>query len=97
MKVQICETVSVDVETTVDLDVNAVLQEFSRRFETAKMNNELPMKWAYLPMLDFATQLLAEIPTSAIGHCTDAQRAEMVKRLTAEADRWNAIMVDAEL
>lgn len=96
MKVQLCETVTVDVETMVDVDVNEVLAEFGRRFEEAKLNNELPMKYAYLPMIDFATQLLAEIPTAAIGKCTDFQRAAMVERLTAEAERWNAIMVSAE-
>jgi hypothetical protein len=96
MRVQMCETVSVDVEATVDVDVNEVLMEFSRRFEEAELNRDLPMKYAYLPMLDFATKLLARIPTSAIGHCSDAARAEMVKRLTDEAERWNAITICAE-
>jgi hypothetical protein len=96
MKVQLCETVSVDVETTVDVDVNEVLMEFSRRFEEAELNKDLPMKFAYLPMLDFATKLLARIPSAAIGHCSDAARAEMVKRLDAESERWATIYVSAE-
>ena len=96
MRVRLCETVSAVIETTVDVDVNEVLEEFSRRFEEAELNHDLPMNFAYLPMLDFATKLLAKIPTAAIGHCSDGARAEMVKRLTAEADRWNSIVVSAE-
>lgn len=96
MRVQLCETVSVDVETTVDVDVNEVLMEFSRRFEEAELNKDLPMKFAYLPLLDFATKLMAKIPQAAISHCSDAARAEMVKRLDAESERWATIYVSAE-
>jgi len=96
MKVLLCETVSVDVETNVDVDVNDVLMEFSRRFEEAELNGELPMKYAFLPLLDFATKLLARIPPKAIGRCRDDARAEMVKRLDAESERWATIMISAE-
>ena len=88
MKVQVCETVSVDIESTVDVDVNEVLMEFSRRFEEAELNGELPIKFAYLPLLDFATKLMARIPQEAINSCQSTARAEMVKRLTDEIRRW---------
>lgn len=96
MKVQLCETVSVDVETMVEVDVDAVLMEFSRRIESAEMNGDLPYRSAFLPLVDFATKLLAKIPSKGIARCADSQRAEVVKRLTEEAERWNAIMVSAE-
>jgi len=97
MKVQLCETVSVDVETEVDVDVNEVLMEWSRRLETFEMNDDLPpYKSLMLPMVDFATKLMGKIPHDAIVKCTDAQRAEVVRRLQFEIDRWNTIMVSAE-
>ena len=97
MKVQLCETVSVDVETTVDVDVNEVLMEFSRRLETCEMNEDLPpYKSLSLPLVDFATNMMARIPAAAIGKYKDSQRAEVVRRLAAELERWNAVieMVD---
>ena len=39
MKVQICETVTTDIETEVDVNIDDILNEFSRRIETAEMNN----------------------------------------------------------
>jgi len=97
MKVQLCETVSVDVETMVDVDVNEVLSEFSRQLESCELNGDLPpYKKLMLPLVDFATKLMARIPKAAIVKCTDAQRAEVVQRLQAEADRWNEIYVSAE-
>ena len=88
-----CETV--DVEAEVEVSPEAILNEFSARFEDA--GNDLPVKSAFLPLVDFATKLLARIPTAAIvKKCKDSQRAEVVARLQAEAERWNAIMVSAE-
>jgi len=46
-----------------------------------------------LPLVDFATKLMANIPMKAITRCSDAHRAEVVKRLKAELDRWNEIMI----
>lgn len=93
MKVQICETVSVDVETTVNVDVNDVLMEFSRRIESAAMNGDMPYKSAFLPLVDFATKLLNHIPLNGIGKCSESQRSEVVLRLREEADRWNSFAV----
>lgn len=89
MKVRMCETV--DVEAEVEISPEAILNEFAARFEDA--GNDLPVRSAYLPLVDFATKLLARIPAKAIGKCQESQRAEVVKRLQAEADRWNEIMV----
>ena len=97
MKVQICETVSVDVETTIDVNVNDVLMEFSRRIESAEMTCELPLRNTFLPLVDFATNLMAKIPERGIATCKDSQREEVIRRLQTELDRWNAVMVDAEL
>ena len=91
MNVRICETV--DVEAEVEISPQAILNEFAMRFENA---DELPARSTYLPLVDFATKLLARIPQKAIGTCKDSQRAEVVARLQAEAERWNAIMVSAE-
>ncbi len=97
MKVQLCETVTVDVETMVDVDVNEVLCEFARQLESCEMNEELPpYKKLMLPLVDFSTKLMARIPRAAIVKCRDDQRAEIVKRLQAEIDRWNEIYVSAE-
>lgn len=96
MKIDISETVSVEVETTVDVDINEVLIEFSRRLDFAERTGDLPCMSAFLPLLDFATKLMARIPAKGIGKCTDSQRAEVVKRLQAEVERWNAIYVSAE-
>ena len=96
MKVQVSETVSVDIETEVEVDVGEVLMEFSRKIESAEMNGDLPYKSVFLPMVDFATKLMAKIPSKGISKCADNQRAEVVKRLQAEADRWNEIYVSAE-
>jgi hypothetical protein len=91
-----CETVSVDVETEIDVDINDILMEFSRKIESAEINGDLPYRAVFLPLVDFATKLLARIPSKGIGRCADSQRAEVVKRLQAEADRWNEIYVSAE-
>jgi len=91
MKVRMCETV--DVEAEVEISPEAILNEFSLRFEDAMADSSLPVKSAFLPLVDFATKLLARIPAKAIGKCKDSQREEIVKRLRAEADRWNEIMV----
>jgi hypothetical protein len=96
MKVQVCETVSVDLETTVEVSVDDVLMEFSRKIESAEINGDLPVRSVFLPLVDFATRLLAKIPSKGIGKCRDDQRACVVERLQAEAERWNMIMVDAE-
>jgi len=96
MKVQVSETVSVDIETEVEVDVGEVLMEFSRKIESAEMNGDLPYRSVFLPMVGFATKLMAKIPSKGINKCTDSQRAEVVLRLQAEADRWNEIYVSAE-
>jgi hypothetical protein len=95
MKVQVSETVSVDIETEVEVDVGEVLMEFSRKIESAEMNGDLPYRSVFLPLVDFATKLMAKIPAKGISKCTDSQRAEVVLRLQAEADRWNEIYVSA--
>lgn len=89
MRVTMCETV--DVETEVDVSINDVLAEFGDRIEQADQAGDLPYRSVYLPLVDFATKLLARIPQKGIGACKDSQRAEVVKRLTAEAERWNEI------
>ena len=89
MKVRICETV--DVEAEVEISPEAVLNEFSLRFEDAITESNCPVKSAFLPLVDFATRLLKRIPPEAIGKCKDSQRAEVASRLQAEAERWNAI------
>jgi len=96
MKVLMSEQVTVDVESLVDVDVNHVLMEFSRQIDAAHFNDELPVKSCFLPLLDFATKLLAQVPSKAIGKCSDDQRAEMVRRLKVEASRWNRISVSAK-
>ena len=96
MKVQMCETVSVDVETMVEVNEGDILMEFSRKIESAEVNGDLPYRSVFLPLVDFATKLMAKIPSKGIGRCSDSQRAEVVRRLQEEADRWNAIMVSAE-
>lgn len=92
MKVQICETVSVDVETTVNVDINDVLMEFSRRIESAEMNGDLPYRSTFLPLVDFATQMMAKIPEQGISKCTNEQRAIVAKRLYEEGTRWNSFV-----
>lgn len=96
MKVQMCETVSVNVETMVEVNEGDILMEFSRKIESAEVNGDLPYRSVFLPLVDFATKLMAKIPSKGIGRCSDSQRAEVVRRLQEEADRWNAIMVSAE-
>lgn len=94
MQVRICEMV--DVEATVTISAEAILDEFRARFDEAEEAGECPVKFAFLPLVDFATKLLARIPSKAMIACKDSQRAEVVKRLQAEADRWNEIYVTAE-
>lgn len=96
MQVTVCETVSVDIETTVEVNLDDILKEFSRRMETAELTGVVPLKSVFLPLVDFSTRLLACISSKGISSCLDSQRAEVVKRLQTEADRWNAIMVSAE-
>ena len=96
MKVQMCETVSVDVETMVDVNENDILCEFARKIESAELNKDLPYRSVFLPLVDYATKLMAKIPSKAIGRCSDEQRAEVVRRLQFEAERWNEIYVSAE-
>lgn len=94
MKVRLCESVTVDVETDVDVDVNEVLSEFGRRLDESELNQDLPPYRALmLPLVDFATKLMAKIPNAAITKCRDDQRAEVVRRLQSELDRWNEIYV----
>lgn len=89
VKVQICETVSVDVETSVDVSVDDILSEFSRQLESCDLNHELPpYRRIMLPLLDFTTKLLARIPVAAIEKCTEAQRVEVLNRLEKEWSRW---------
>lgn len=97
MKVRLCESVTVDVETDVDVDCHEVLAEFGRQLEQCELNDELPpYRSLMLPLVDFATKLIANIPRAAITKCRDDQRAEVVKRLQGELDRWNEIYVSAE-
>lgn len=96
MKVNVFETVSVDVETSIDVDVNTVLNEFSSRMEEAEQLGDLPVRSVFLPLVDFATKLLSRIPNQGICRCLDSQRVEVVKRLQEELDRWNAIMVSVD-
>jgi hypothetical protein len=49
MKVQVSETVSVDIETEVEVDAGEVLMEFSRKIESAEMNGDLPYRSVFLP------------------------------------------------
>ena len=91
MKVQLCETVTVDVETMVDVSIDDVLSEFSRRIETAEINKDLPQKSVFLPLLDFATRMMARIPQAGIDKCSNAQRAEVTKRLRDEIERWKEV------
>jgi len=94
MKVRMCETV--DVEAEVEVSPNAILDEFRLRIEDAMADSSCPVKSVFLPLVDFATKLLSRIPAEAIGKCKDSQRAEVVSRLRAEAERWNEIMVAVE-
>ena len=97
MKVRLCESVTVDVETDVDVDCHEVLSEFGRRLEECQLNDELPpYRSLMLPLVDFATKLMAKIPSKAITKCRDDQRAEVVKRLQAELYRWNEMYIAAE-
>ena len=96
MKVQICETITTDVETEVDVNINDILNEFSRRIETAEMNSELPCKSVFLPLVDFATRLMARIPADGIAKCKDIARVEVAKRLRDEAERWAATYDESE-
>jgi hypothetical protein len=92
MKVSLCEEVMVTVETKVDVDLNAVLIEFSSLFEDAEAGDHanVPVRSVYLPLLDFATKLMARVPNEAIALCRDDQRKEMVTRLQTELQRWNS-------
>ena len=94
MKVTMCQ--NVDIEAEVEVSVNDVLAEFGKRFEEAQQIGDLPVRSAYLPLVDFATRLMAQIPQQAISRCLDSQRAEVVQRLKAESERWNEIYVSAE-
>ena len=85
---QICETVSVDVETQVDVSIDDVLMEFSRRLETAEMNQELPIRTVFLSLVDFTTKLMAKIPQKGIESCPTPQREAVVDRLKKELQRW---------
>ena len=97
MKVRLCETVTVNVETDLDVDCHEVLSEFGRRLKQCELNDELPpYGLLMLSLVDFATKLMANIPSKAITECRDDQRAEVVKRLQAELDRWNEIYISAE-
>lgn len=91
MKVRMCETL--DVEAEVEVSPNAILDEFRLRIEDAMADSSCPVTSVFLPLVDYATKLLSRIPPEAIRKCKDSQRAEVVARLQAEADRWNAIMV----
>lgn len=94
MKIQVCETVSVDIETTVDVSTNDVLMEFSRRLEEAEINEKKPSaKMVALPLLDFATRMMERIPDSVIADCTDLQRGIVGERLTKELKRWNPMVI----
>jgi hypothetical protein len=96
MKVRLCETVSVDVETDVNVDVNEVLMEFSRRFEEAELNQECPVRYAFLPLMGFATRLMARVPEAAMRRCNDAEMAQVIRRLRAEAERWATVYVTGD-
>jgi len=88
MRVTMCQT--------VDVSINDVLAEFGERMEEAEQSGEVPIGRVYLPLVDFATRLLARIPSKAMVACKDSQRAEVVKRLKAEAERWNEIYVPVD-
>lgn len=94
MRVTVFETV--DIQTEVDVSVHDLLVEFSERMDRAEQYGAVPYQSVYLPLVDFATKLLARIPQKGIGACLDSQRAEVVKRLTAEAERWNEIYVSVD-
>ena len=86
MKVRMFETVNVDTE--VDVSAVDVLNEFAARFEDAANDGSCPVKFAYIPLVDFATKLLAQIPDLAIAKCTNQQRATVSDRLRSESERW---------
>jgi len=83
---------NVDVEAEVDVSIDDVLAEFSRRFEEAEQSGECPHRSVYLPLIDLATRLMARVPPKAITACQDSQRAEVVTRLQAEIERWSTIV-----
>jgi 23S rRNA U2552 (ribose-2'-O)-methylase RlmE/FtsJ len=89
MRVQVCETVNVDIETFVEVNVNSVLCEYARQIEECELNSEPPSFRMWLAMLDFCTKMLAKVPDCAVSKVKPESRAEMVKRLQAELDKWS--------
>jgi hypothetical protein len=85
---------TVDVEAEVDVTVTEVLIEFGKMLE--EVGSDLPVRRTFLPLVDFAMRLLAQIPIAAIAQCKGSQRAEIVHRLQAEAERWDTIIPDAD-
>jgi hypothetical protein len=94
MRVKTYVTIHEDIDVEVDVDINEVLSEFSRRLEERELNEELPpYKSLALPLVDFATNMMARIPSAAIAKYKDSQRAEVARRLAAEFERWNGVIV----
>lgn len=97
MRVKTYVTVNEDIDVEVDVDVNEILMEFSRRMEQCELNSQLPpYKYLSLPLVDFATRLMSSIPAKAISGYKDSQRAEVAKRLATELERWNGIMITVD-
>jgi hypothetical protein len=89
MRVQVCETVNVDIETFVEVDANSVLCEYSRQIEECELNNKPPSSRMWLAMLDFCTKMMAKVPDYAVKNVKPESRAEMIKRLRMELNKWS--------
>jgi len=97
VKIKFSEVVNVEVDGEVDVDCNGVLCEFSDKLKALEAANELPnYNRLILPLVDFATKLMARIPKQAIARCSDEQRREVALRLKTELERWDGIWIAAE-
>jgi len=102
VKIKFSEVVNVEVGGEVDVDCNDVLCEFSDKLKALEAANELPdynqliLPLVILPLVDFATKLMARIPKQAIARCSDEQRREGALRLKTELERWDGTWIAAE-
>lgn len=88
MLVTVFETV--DVETRVDVSLDDLLLEMSRRVRDAERDKA----WRTLgSTLDSTTKILAAIPDEMIADAPETVSCEMAKRLQAELARWTDLPI----
>lgn len=90
MKVQICKSVTTDIETEVDVSINDILNEFSRRMAIEEMNDDRWNQDIYLQLVCFAVALMEMIPEAGIAKFHDLLRGRLANQLNEQAERWAA-------